>query len=432
MVIEIPGHEPQDQHKPRVHPSLAVLITMLVAVVVYGATQSDGSPDSGETIFIVDTDHPGLADVEWTPVDGPWLVAAETYPPSAMVRTDDRIIMASRKDWRAVILESTDNGATWNETYLHDRIGSRVVHGTSTATEAYLLGTGLEGPMLWHSTDDQPQWSATVIDDLGLEEAVVARLHVGSNLVAVGQGGHEGRVRSFVWFSEDGSTGTSTMLPVSGDADVIANSAAMMGDTIVAGGLLARGVTDRYEDPFPDDTWRKPVVWTSTDRGATWVQHILRPSGDLKGVVTDIFVADGRFYASGYISNAAPTTLDFTDVDIALWSSGNGSTWTGKITPSPGNDFVKAVLRDAVGWHLFGGTRVTHGIGDDDWERATDTKIWTLHDDAWQTPTSVALDVDLFSFEGLVPTTEGWLMAISVHEDFNGWDLILLEGTAGP
>jgi len=429
-VIEIPNQEPQQPPKLGFRASLAILVAMLAGAVFFGAMQSNStSPDSGDNLFVVDADHPGIAEVEWTRIDGPWPGDSRPDQPiTAVVATGERMILGSRRDWRAAILESSDGGMTWSETFLHDRIGSHIVGGTSTPSEAFLYGRGAEGAIIWRSTDVELDWSVMVIDDGEADESVVSHLWIGDDLLAVGQKKVDDRIRSFVALLEDDSTWTTSDLPVTDDAEVIANSAAMRGDTIVVGGIVARGLLGGpREDPFPDGTSRKPVVWVSTDRGATWEQHFLRPTGDLKGVVTDVFVADGQFRAAGYISNATDDWLNYADTDVALWSSSDGSAWTGNATSTPGEDFVKFALGTAEGWHLFGGTSIRIEV-DDDMERARELKVWTMKNGAWQSPMRVALDVDIFFFAGVAPTADGWLMAVTVDEPGVGWNPILFEG----
>ncbi len=430
VVIEIPGQEPQQPSRLGFRTSLAILVAMVAGAVFFGAVQSNSPlPDSGDNP-LVDADHPGIAEVEWTRIDGPWPGdSPPDQPIAAVVATDDRIILGSRRDWRAAILESPDDGMTWSETFLHDRIGSHIVGGTSTPSEAFLYGRGAEGAIIWRSTDAELDWSVMVLDDGGADESVVSHLWVGDELLAVGQKKVDERIRSFVSLLEDDATWTTSDLPVTDDAEVIANSAAMRGETIVVGGIIARGVQGGLrDDPFPDGTSLKPVVWVSTDRGATWEQHFLRPTGDLKGVVTDVFVADGEFRAAGYVSNATEDWLNYTDTDVVLWSSSDGSAWTGQTTSTPGNDFVKFVLGTAEGWQLFGGTSMHVEVGDDV-ERLTELKVWTMKRGAWESPMRVALDIDNFAFAEVAPTADGWLMAVSVAEYGVGWDPILFAGT---
>ena len=85
----------------------------------------------------------------------------------------------------------------------------------------------------------------------------------------------------------------------------------------------------------------------------------------------------------------------------------------------------------AEGWQLLGGTSIHVEVGDDV-ERVTELKVWTMKNGAWQSPMSVALDVDIFSFAGVAPTADGWLMAVTVDEYGAGWNPILFEGMPRP
>ena len=92
MIEILDEPERGNRPKPGFRPSLAILVTVLVAVVVYGATLPSGPADSSSNGYVVDSDHPGLAEVGWAAIDGPWLADDVADSGAAMVRTDDRII----------------------------------------------------------------------------------------------------------------------------------------------------------------------------------------------------------------------------------------------------------------------------------------------------------------------------------------------------
>jgi hypothetical protein len=191
-------------------------------------------------------------------------------------------------------------------------------HGTYVATGS--VGAGANGDpslnwgVVWTSSDGR---SWTLSDHLpAFEHASLTGLATdGTRLVAVGTyaapiPNEVGVPVPAVWVSSDGRTWVRAADPVP--------------SFVAVGPHGFIGAVTKQPSPSPGTSAQ---FVTSTD-GLTWTNVSAIFEADLRGLVA---APDGTAMAVGAVSGA-PRTVKTTTVDMVVWHSANGTTWTGPET----------------------------------------------------------------------------------------------------
>lgn len=271
---------------------------------------------------------------------------------------------------------SSDGGRTWSDGRLSDV--ARAAATPSDDRSGILLGRPASGGSgavwfdygrttdarhTWTSTDGRV-WERRAIQGVDPQASVVAGVATADGIVLVGStAGSDGAGHPAAWTSTDGLRFTGRSIPAGGWFSAVA----ARGRT-----LVAVGGRDRADDQA--DRVREPVVFRSTDAGATWKPAgVPTPEdGEFSFTLTDVegsgsgFAAVGTFYRDDY-EVAALTSRDGASWALAPELTMAGGSATGaQIVRTPRADVVLAnvdsaqgsetrgVRREGPGWSTIG------------------------------------------------------------------------------
>jgi serine/threonine-protein kinase len=202
------------------------------------------------------------------------------------------------------------------------------------------------------------------------EQAILGAAVTQLGIVAVGyRETPEGDLDAATWTSSDGRRwGQSASFELRAAGDQIATGVAQLGDSLVAVGCDASVSCDARGGD------EDAAVWISTDGGSIWVRSPQSRELDGPGdqAMRRVVEIDGELVAVGYDVRASGR-----DQDMAVWTSGDGLSWTRADT----RDFVGPEAQEADGVAEIAGSPVA--VGSETLGGDQDAAVWLLDGTTW-------------------------------------------------
>ncbi|HST60560.1 MAG TPA: sialidase family protein, partial [Longimicrobium sp.] len=239
--------------------------------------------------------------------------------------------------WEALLMESRDGGATWSETWFAVPGQNRYVREVWGTPGGTLHAVGNNGSTFINTGDG---WR----DVTGTTPAFLYGLHgAGGEAWAVGTGGAVVRYRGGAWQAVDlkvSTTGTLRSVWGTGAGNVYAVGS-RPGPNAAEQSTLLRNDGSGWSAALPAaDSTEYADVWGSSASDVYVVGHRLKAGGGTRGMIW-------RYNGSGWTATAPP--FEGTDRRLtAVWGSGAGDVWVmGRQSGASGDEAV--ILRSTDG-----------------------------------------------------------------------------------